>query len=55
MGAEVVSRAELEQVVREQIERAVSNALTAGVPSLGMLRRAAGTIMDAADEWKGTS
>ena len=48
-----MSREELAQVVRDQISRAVTNALTSGVPSVGMLRRCEDTIMHAVDQYDG--
>jgi hypothetical protein len=48
---ESTGRDELEAVVRAQITRAVSNALTAGVPSSGILNRATEAILDAADAY----
>jgi hypothetical protein len=45
------ARDELEAVVRAQITRAVSNALTAGVPSSGIMNLATDTIMRAADAY----
>ena len=47
-----MTRDRLEEIVREEISRAVANALTSGVPSSGMLNRAAGAIMRAADEYE---
>jgi len=38
-------------VVRAQITRAVSNALTAGVPSSGIMNRATEAILGAADAY----
>ena len=40
--------AEFEEIVREEISRAVANALTSGVPSSGMLNRACERIVMAA-------
>ena len=45
------ARAELEAVVRAQITRVVSNALTAGVPSSGIMNRATEAILGAADAY----
>ena len=45
-----MTREELAQVVRDQISRAVSNALTSGVPSVGILRRCEEEILRAADK-----
>ena len=43
-----VTREQFERVVREQITRCVTNALTAGVPSNGIMNRATETILQAA-------
>ncbi len=46
-----MTRNEFESVVRQQISRAVSNALASKVPSSGMVNRCASEIMRAADEY----
>ncbi len=46
-----MTRAELEDIIRIQITRAVSNALVSGTPSIGMLNRVAEEILRAADQY----
>jgi hypothetical protein len=47
------TRERLEAVIREQLTRAVANALTSGVPSTGMMNRATETILAEVDEYAG--
>lgn len=46
-----MTKDELEATVRQQITRVVTNALTSGVPSTGMMNRATETILGAADAY----
>jgi len=45
------TRERLEAVIRAQITRCVSNAITAGVPSTGIMNRATEEILREVDEY----